>query len=40
MISFIQQVPEYITVQYVWPPPPPYWILATKKIIAKYILLR
>ena len=39
MISFIQQVPEYITVQYVWPPPP-YWILATKKIIAKYILLR
>ena len=21
-------------------PPPPYWILATKKIIAKYILLR
>ena len=38
MISFIQQVPEYITVQYVWPPP--YWILATKKIIAKYILLR
>ena len=22
MISFIQQVPEYITVQYVWPPPP------------------